>query len=133
MLKSESILPRTRVARLLLVDDEADVRKFYQELFDEMGLEVVSVGTVREAANAALDRPFDLAIVDERLPDGRGLALLRWLHRRFPGMRVILFSVFADWDLFSRGCDQGAYDVVSKVRPISELVRVVASCLIGRS
>jgi DNA-binding response OmpR family regulator len=119
---------RVRTIRLLLVDDEPDVRTYYRSVLEEAGCAVTTAGTAKEGARAALEEPFDVALVDERLPDRRGLALIRWLRRRFPSMKLVLFSAFADWDMYFRGTGLGAFDVLAKDRPTSELLRVLGFC-----
>lgn len=128
-MESLQLKRRARPLRVLLVDDEPDVRNFYRGLLEDAGMEVTAAGDARHGAVAATEREFDVAIVDERLPDVRGLALLRWLHRRRPAMKLILVSAYADWEMFMRGCGTGAFDVLSKARPASEFLRVIQGCV----
>lgn len=118
-----------RTVKLLIVDDEPDIRRLYTSLLDDRGFEVTEAATAKEGARAALRGVFDVAVIDERLPDNRGTALVRWLRRRFPGMKLVLFSAYADWDLFFRASGCGARDVVAKDLPRSELLRVVKHSL----
>lgn len=121
--------PQVRTLRLLLVDDELDVRKVCSDIFESAGYKVKAVGSAKDGARAALENPFDLAVIDHRLPDARGTSLVRWLHRRFPNLPVVMFSAYADWETFFRGCRCGARDVVAKALPPRELLRVIKNCL----
>jgi DNA-binding response OmpR family regulator len=106
--------------RVLVVDDRPDARPS----LEAAGFAVTTVATAREAMKIA--GGFDVAVVEQRLPDARGVALVRWLHRRFPALRIVMYSASADWDLFFRARGVGAEDVVAKMLTARELVRVVS-------
>jgi len=116
---------RLRVLKLLLVEDEADIRLLCKHLFQEAGYFVTAVGDAREGARAALDNAFDIAVIDYKLPDSPGTTLVRWMRRHCPRTPAILFSAYADWDLFYRASGCGARDVVAKLSSPRELLRVV--------
>ncbi|HXX94703.1 MAG TPA: response regulator [Planctomycetota bacterium] len=121
--------PRVRTARLLLVDDEPDVRKLCTDLFEEAGYAVTSAPDAKSGARAALEAPYDVAVIDYRLPDCRGTALVRWLRKRYPKMALIVFSAYADWDMFFKAGGIGARDVVAKTASPKELLRIVEHSL----
>lgn len=114
----------TKPMRLLLVDDEPDVRSLYRVVLEEGGFQVVDFATAHEAAQEARRTSYDIAVIDERMARVRGLALARWLRRRFPGMVILVASAYADWDMYFRASACGATDVVSKTLPARELLRV---------
>jgi DNA-binding NtrC family response regulator len=117
--------PAVKTVKVLLVDDEPDIRRLCTELFEGEGYVVKAVGTAREAVRAAFEGAYDVAVIDYRLPDARGTALVRWLHRRRPDMALVMFSAYADWDMFFRAGRCGARDVVAKTFSPKELLRVV--------
>jgi DNA-binding NtrC family response regulator len=129
MMETAPVAGQVKTLRLLLVDDEEDVRNLYRSIFEQAGFAVTAVETARDGARAALDGVFDVAVVDERLPDVRGTALVRWLRRRFRAMPVVLFSAFADWEMFFRASGCGAKDVVAKDVSAREILRVVRHCV----
>lgn len=110
---------------LLLVEDDSDIRLLCRRLFEEAGYAVTAAVNAREGARATLERAFDVAVIDYKLPDAAGTALVRWMRRRCPEVPAILFSAFADWDLFYRASRCGARDVVAKISSPRELLRVV--------
>jgi DNA-binding response OmpR family regulator len=128
MIESAAVVPKVRTLRLLLVDDEPDVRKLCTDLFEEAGYAVTAAEDGKKGARAALKGAFDVAVIDYRLPDCRGTALVRWLRRRFPKMALIVFSAYADWDMFFRAGGVGAKDVVAKTSSPRELLRIVKHC-----
>lgn len=131
MIEATSAAPKVRTIRLLLVDDEPDVRKLCTDLFEEAGYSVTAVEDAKRGAKAALEGRFDIAVIDYRLPDVRGTALVRWLRKRFPAMALIVFSAYADWDMFFRAGSIGAKDVVAKTSSPKELLRIVKHCTPG--
>lgn len=120
MNEAASLAPRIATLRLLLVDGKPDARA----PLEDAGYAVTAVGTAREAARIA--GSFDVAVVEQCLPDARGTALVRWLHRRHPGMRILMYSACADWELFFRARGCGAEDVVAKMLSPRELLRVLS-------
>ncbi len=118
-----------RTLRLLLVDDESDIRTLYTFKLQDAGFAVTGAGSAHEAARAALDHPYDIAVIDERMARVRGLALARWLRRRFPDLVILLASAYADWEMFFRASACGVTDVVSKSSPVGELVRLARQCV----
>ncbi|MBI2894705.1 MAG: response regulator [Deltaproteobacteria bacterium] len=81
-------------ARVLIVDDELNVRRSLAVGLRLSGFEVEDVDG-SEAAIVALDRAnFDVAIVDLMLPGMNGLDLARRVHADHPAVRVILMSAY---------------------------------------
>jgi DNA-binding NtrC family response regulator len=128
MIETASAVPKVRTVKLLLVDDEPDVRRLCTDLFEEAGYAVTAAVDAKGGARAALEGPFDVGLIDYRLPDCRGTALVRWLRKRVPEMALIVFSAYADWDMFFRAGGVGAKDVVAKTSSPKELLRIVQKC-----
>jgi len=66
--------------RLLVVDDEPDLRTLYELTLLREGYDVETAGTVGEAWQHLQDQTFSAVITDMRLPDGTGLDLLQRLE-----------------------------------------------------
>ena len=83
------------MARLLVIDDEANIRLLYaQELVDD-GYEVVTAGNVAEALQRLDEQSFDLVILDIKLKSESGLDLLQQIVRKRHSLPVILCSAFS--------------------------------------
>ena len=81
--------------RLLVIDDEANIRLLYaQELGDE-GYEVVTAATVSEALTRLEEQTFDLVILDIKLKNESGLDLLQQIVKERQNLPVILCSAFS--------------------------------------
>jgi PAS domain S-box-containing protein len=78
--------------RLLLVEDQNDVRDTSRQLLELLGCEVQDVASA-EAAQAALQRDrFDVLLTDITLPGRSGLELARDAGRLYPGMKIVIAS-----------------------------------------
>ncbi len=117
--------PASGALKVLLVDDDESARRECRNHLARAGCEVTSARTAKEAAREALQRPYEVAIVEQCLPDARGTALVRWLRRRLPDLRVIMFTSHADWNVFFRATRCGASDVVCKSFSPREVLRVI--------
>lgn len=83
------------MARLLVIDDEANIRLLYsQELGDE-GHEVTTAGTVAEAITLLGSKTFDLVVLDIKLKNESGLDLLQQIVKEQHNLPVILCSAFS--------------------------------------
>ena len=81
--------PRGEMSRVLVIDDEADIRELIDLTLVRMGLATECVGSVTEA-RAALERDvFQLCLTDMRLPDGEGLDIVRYITEHHPQTPVV--------------------------------------------
>jgi DNA-binding NtrC family response regulator len=99
------------LARILVVDDEPDVRRSLQDLLRCLpDCEVEVARNYAEGrAKAALDG-WDAVITDERLPDGRGVDILAEVARTHPDVPRVLMSAFSDFDMMLRGVNAAHID-----------------------
>ncbi|WP_426440322.1 response regulator transcription factor [Bradyrhizobium genosp. P] len=68
--------------RVLIVEDEPDLASFLASILVSAGLVVDRSGSIGEALQALETAPFDIAIVDRRLPDGDGLSIVEAMKER---------------------------------------------------
>ncbi|MGE0709817.1 MAG: protein kinase [Planctomycetota bacterium] len=105
------------IARLLIVDDEEQVRALYSDLLQDRGYEVSAEATLAGGLRA-LDRDDpDLVIVDLNLPDGSGLEIARAAARRLPPVPTLIASGVADEEALLEGYEAGALDYMVKPFP----------------
>ena len=83
------------MARLLVIDDEANIRLLYAQELGDDGHEVVTAATVSEALNRLNEQTFDLVILDIKLKSESGLDLLQQIVRERHNLPVILCSAFS--------------------------------------
>ena len=78
--------------RVLCVDDHRDTSDMLQMLLSEEDYEVHTAGTMQEACNMAMQTPYDLYVLDKRLPDGTGLQLCETLQKVTPTVPCIFYT-----------------------------------------
>ncbi len=82
------------MAKILIVDDEPNIRLLYKVVLTEEGHEVVEAENGRQTFEALEGEPFDLVILDIRLKAESGLDLLQEIVARHPQIPVILCSAY---------------------------------------
>jgi signal transduction histidine kinase/CheY-like chemotaxis protein len=118
--KPLSSLPtHTGVLSLLLVEDHAASRSAIATALRRRGYQVMDVGRIREAIDAATRWEFDLVLSDIELPDGTGLDLMLALERR--GARGIALSGYATEDDRKRSMTAGFSEHLAKPVTIDAL------------
>jgi two-component system KDP operon response regulator KdpE len=107
--------------RVLVVDDEPQIRRALRVALRANGYDVAEVATGQEALDALAARPPDLVILDLGLPDLDGVEVCRRL-REWSRLPVIVLSAHGDDDAKVRALDEGADDYVTKPFSVPELL-----------
>jgi DNA-binding response OmpR family regulator len=118
--------------RLLLVDDEAGFTEVLAKRLRRRGLEVTVALSGHEAMAAVAAGPFDAAVVDFKMADMDGLALLRHLKRLVPALPVFMLTGHGSGEAAREGLAAGAADYLIKPCDLSELLAKIAVAT-GRS
>ncbi|MCW3846582.1 response regulator [Sphingomonas sp. LB-2] len=115
-------------ARVLIVDDSLTVRMSLMEALFEAGFAVTTVPTVAEAREALALEPFELIILDVRLPDGDGIDLLGEIRagKGSSGAAVMLLSTEAEVRDRVRGLSTGADEYVGKPYDLNYVIQRAA-------
>lgn len=88
-----SHLPRLDGVRILVAEDEAEIRYFLREVLGQLGAEVVPAVDGEDAWNMwALLGPFDLLLTDQRMPRLTGMELVQRVRKDRPGFPVVVMS-----------------------------------------
>jgi two-component system response regulator PilR (NtrC family) len=114
--------------RILVVDDEADLRELLDITLLKMGLDVDCAATLREARRLLEDNRYALVLTDMRLPDGLGLELVREVSAgsKTP---IAVITAFGSAENAVVALKAGAFDYVSKPVVLDELRVMVRSAL----
>ncbi|MFM2405019.1 MAG: hypothetical protein RL223_2899 [Pseudomonadota bacterium] len=118
--------------RLLVVDDEPDLRTLYELTLLREGYVVDSAGTLSEAEALLQEHVFQLVITDIRLPDGSGLELLQRLESGGRPERTIVITAYGSAENAVEALKSGAFDYLTKPVDLRQFRSVVASAL-GRA
>ena len=115
------------MSRLLVVDDEANIRMLYADELADEGYEVVTAASIAEATEKLQAGAFDLAVLDIKLRNENGIELLQRLVKERHEMPVILCSAFSCYkDDFSAWLADG---YVVKSGDLTELKHEIARVL----
>jgi DNA-binding response OmpR family regulator len=108
--------------RVLLVEDEVEIRGFLQRSLTEAGYQVEAAADAKNAGRMSLESVHDILIVDLGLPDEDGLSLI--LRLRQLGLRapVLILSARRSVDDRVRGLEQGGDDYLTKPFALAELL-----------
>jgi two-component system, NtrC family, response regulator PilR len=117
------------VARVLVVDDEPDIRELLELTLVRMGLGVESVGSLAEAKERLKSERYELCLTDMRLSDGEGLELVRHIASLGNDTPVAVITAFGSAENAVAALKAGAFDYVSKPVGLEQLRALVRSAL----
>lgn len=117
------------VMRILVVEDEAEMARLLAARLDAAGFIADRVGSCAEAEEAVALAPYALLLLDRRLPDGDGAALVPRLRARQPDVPIILVSALDGVADRVRGLDSGADDYLGKPFDGDELLARIRAAL----
>ncbi|MES2742508.1 MAG: sigma-54 dependent transcriptional regulator [Pseudomonadota bacterium] len=115
--------------RILVVDDEADLRELLEITLLKMGLDVDSADSLKEARALLAGADYALVLTDMRLPDGLGLELVREVSAAYKNTPIAVVTAFGSADNAVVALKAGAFDYVSKPVVLDELRLLVQSAL----
>jgi two-component system response regulator PilR (NtrC family) len=116
-------------ARVLVVDDEADIRELLTMTLTRMGLAVDAAGTEFEASQCLQKHRYDLCLTDMRLPDGDGLGLLEHVGRHYPTTPVAVITAYGSAENAVAALKAGAFDYIAKPVALNQLRALVQAAL----
>ncbi len=105
---------QTEKSRVLVVEDEADVRDLIVLHLKRDHFEVEAVDDGEKAMKLFSSKPFDLCVVDWMLPGVSGLELTKWMTSQMKNIPVLMVTARADSTDIVRGLESGADDYVTK-------------------
>ena len=115
--------------RILVVDDEADLRELLDITLVRMGLDVDCAATLGQARVLWAANEYALVLTDMRLPDGLGLELVREVAASGKGTPIAVVTAYGSADNAVVALKAGAFDYVSKPVVLDELRVLVRSAL----
>ena len=83
--------------KVLVVDDEANIRELYKEELEDMGFEVTLVADGAQALAAMDAKKFDLVTLDMRMPDMDGIETLRKMKEKDSALPIIICTAYEEY------------------------------------
>ena len=115
--------------RVLVIDDERDIRELLTITLGRMNLDVDAAANVGDAKRMLGEQPYDLCFTDMRLPDGSGQDIIEHIAERYPETPVAMITAYGNVDAAVNALKAGAFDFVSKPVDINMLRRLVQTAL----
>ena len=124
---SHTMTEKVAPPRVLVVDDEGLIRWALCRALAARGSEVREAGDAKAAILAASESatPFDVVVLDLKLPDSDDLSLLAALRAQLPAARIILMTAFGSEDTQAEALRLGAFRVVKKPFDVKALAAQV--------
>jgi two-component system response regulator PilR (NtrC family) len=120
---------RGEVRRVLVVDDEADIRELLDLTLARMGLLADCVGSLAEARRMLASQRYQLCLTDMRLPDGEGLDLVRHITDTVADLPVAVITAHGSTENAVSALKAGAFDYIAKPVSLEQLRGMVKSAL----
>jgi two-component system response regulator PilR (NtrC family) len=114
---------------ILIIDDEPDIRELLELTLVQMGYLVTSAATMSEAKDAINQVSFSLCLTDMQLPDGNGIALIKYIKQHQPLTPIAMITAFSSVDTATSALKAGAFDFISKPVKLQHIRDLVDSAL----
>ncbi|TMA67223.1 MAG: sigma-54-dependent Fis family transcriptional regulator [Deltaproteobacteria bacterium] len=118
---------------ILIADDDEVSCQLFAETLESDGFRVDQV-TSGDTALSSLDgEPYDLLVIDVRMPGMSGLDVTRIVHEKYPALPIIVMTAFGSIETAVEAIHEGAFDFISKPMNLAELKNIVSRALAQRS
>jgi DNA-binding NtrC family response regulator len=115
--------------RVLIVDDEEVVRRCHLRVLASDHCEVKAVPDGTQALETMQAEPFDIVLLDLRMPGMDGMAVLRQIRSRWPDCEVIVITGYPSLDTAKEAIRLGARDYLAKPLEPATVIRAAASAI----
>ncbi len=115
--------------KVLIVDDEPDIRALIEITLNRMQLNTVAAENVTQAQEKLANERFDLVLTDMNMPDGNGIDLVAYIQKNYPATPVAVITAYGSIDTAISALKAGAFDFVSKPVDLARLRELVNSAI----
>lgn len=100
--------------RILIVDDDETVRQSYLRSLESISNNIEAASDGEEALQTMEQQPFDVVLLDMRMPGQDGLSVLRTIKQKWPESEVVIITGYPTVASAKEAVRLGAYDYVAK-------------------
>lgn len=118
--------------RILVAEDQDDVRRMCLRTLKLVGYDVTGVGSGREAIDLASKEPFDLLVTDLKMPRMGGLEAYREIHEFQPGITAVVMTGYGTMESAIEALQLGVSEFILKPFGSKKLVETVERALVKR-
>lgn len=115
--------------KILVIDDEADIRHLLTMSIIQMGFDVKSAKDKSEALSILSHDTFDFCLTDLKLPDGSGLDIVSHCHEHYPDMPIAVITAFGNTNTAVEAMKLGAFDFLAKPIELTHLRQLLRQAL----
>ncbi|MCD6445973.1 response regulator [Candidatus Bathyarchaeota archaeon] len=116
-------------SRILIVDDDENIRKVLTKILEDEGYLVEAVGTAKEAIKITKKKFYNLALIDIRLPDMEGVKLLTKIKDTVPKMRKIIITGYPTINNAIEAVNKGADAYILKPFNVDDVLKIISEQL----
>jgi two-component system response regulator HydG len=102
------------MARVLIVEDEPNMRKVLSANLRQDGHVLVEAATVKEGLRAVNGNDFEVVLLDQKLPDGEGSEVFKAIQQSEPSTAVVMLTAYGTVELAVDAMRSGAFDFLTK-------------------
>jgi len=120
------------LVRILIVEDDEEMKSLLKDFFVEEGFETDSVSNGHDALGILIKKPFDLVITDIRMPGLTGLDILPRIKKLQPGVSIIMITAFGSEEVRRRAYERGATLYLEKPIQFQKLRELIHQMVLSR-
>jgi signal transduction histidine kinase len=120
---------RTATERILVIDDEPNIRGTLEEFLQLCGFDVDTAENGSHGLDMLGRRAYDLVVSDVRMPDVDGIAVIEWMKETCPEIPVIVISGYATVESTLHAMRLGAHDYIVKPFTLDQIRRTIDNAL----
>lgn len=117
------------MVNILIVDDDANIRKTFGKILKLKGYNIEEAGTSSEGVSCAKGKFFNIIFIDVRLPDASGLEVLKSIREINEDAVPIMVTAYASIDSSIEAMNQGAYSYITKPVNMDQVLIVIDRAL----
>ncbi len=115
--------------RILIVDDDETVRRSYLRSLESISCNIEAASDGEQALQTMEAKPFDVVLLDMRMPGRDGLSVLRTIKQKWPESEVVIITGYPTVDSAKEAVRLGAYDYISKPVAPQDVINVTDSAI----
>ena len=115
--------------RILIVDDDETVRQSYLRSLESISCNIEAASDGEEALQTMEHKPFDVVLLDMRMPGQDGLSVLRTIKQKWPESEVVIITGYPTVDSAKQAVQLGAYDYVAKPVGPQDVINVTEGAI----
>jgi len=118
------------MGKILIVDDNVDMLKFFQKALEREGHVTVQATNGLEALEILQNQDgIDLILSDIRMPIKSGIDILKEVRTKYPAIKVVLITGYAQVEEYLQAMEYGAYEYLTKPIRVNDLLTCVNRAL----